>query len=247
MSFAGSSRGHAVTSIGSLAIGVPSTLQDKEDLSYLQDICALADFPFDGKSSLSPTSSPSAEEKGSREDDDEESNKTGGEEEREKSSLAHPVLLLTRADALLNCWACRHLPHVYTDLKNAGIVSRKKGEKEGDLSDPDGSSQKEEEEVYVALVDVGFAETSIQVISLKKNDEKAKEEGDKGERKGEKETKDKRLQDDISMTRLSIAVDPHLGTLDVSHLKTQPLSASLSFFGLSVSILKNGLSLLLCT
>ncbi|PHJ22540.1 tetratricopeptide repeat-containing protein [Cystoisospora suis] len=207
VSFAGSSRGHAVKSIGSLAIGVPSTLQD-EDMSFLQDICALSDFPFDEESL------PSKEEK---QNQDAECKHTEEEEEREKSFVSHPVLLLTRADALLNCWACRHLPQVYTDLKNTGIVSTQKKmtreEEEGDTSKhQDGNAEKqEEEEVYVALVDVGFAETSVQVISLKKNDKKAANEG---ERKGEKDMKEKLLQDDVSMKRLSIAVDPHLGTLD---------------------------------
>ncbi|CBZ49689.1 putative DNAK family domain containing protein [Neospora caninum Liverpool] len=107
----------------------------------------------------------------------------------EKSDASGP-LLLTRTDALLNCWGCKHLPQVYAELP-AGVCTPENG--------PDGS---ETEAKYIALVDVGFAETSVQIAELRPRDEKEAEQ-EKG-----------KVQNKIAMKRLAVVVDNALGTVD---------------------------------
>lgn len=219
VAFAGSSRGHAVKTVGSVAVAIPSDLAPEEDVAYLQDVFSLAELPLE-KESLS--SDPSQSLARARQDRAEK--KEDGERE---ASSPSPVCLVRRADALLNCWGCRHLPQVYRDLKTTRIAVSKKTKKE--------TSEEEEEEVYVALVDVGFAETSIQIVCLreKKKEEEAEKEEEGGERKEKEEEEKRPPQNEVAMTRLAIVVDPDIGTLDVRPVQTSFLPSS-SFSSLFV-------------
>ncbi|EPR57708.1 tetratricopeptide repeat-containing protein [Toxoplasma gondii TgCatPRC2] len=196
VSFAGTSRGRAVET-RALAVALPSSFST-EEMSLVREACDLA--------CLSRLVVPEVAESGDATDSDKNA---AGEADGEKVDPTAGPLLLTRADALLNCWGCKHLPQVYAELP-AGVCTPESGDEEGEVK-------------FVALVDVGFAETSVQVAELRPRAEK-----DVNERQ--------KIQDQIVMNRLSVVVDDALGTVDaINALATHVVGAVKTKYGEDVA------------
>ncbi|PFH31651.1 tetratricopeptide repeat-containing protein [Besnoitia besnoiti] len=176
VSFAGTSRGQPVAT-NALAIALPASFS-LEDFRLVREACDLAGFSrlvvSEAKDEL----------------------------EAAETDAAGP-LLLTRADALLNCWSGKHLPQVYAELPSVRMPTGANG-------DAVESGAADEEVKFIALVDVGFAETNVQVAELRPRKEVAA-----AEMNGEKTHK---IQNEIALKRLALAVDNQLGTVDAINL-----------------------------
>lgn len=69
-----------------------------------------------------------------------------------------PPVLISKASALLNAWAASHLPSGLRALQELTQKQRQNSEQEREAADPP--------QVFLAIVDVGFAETSVQILEL---------------------------------------------------------------------------------